>query len=201
MVNHCIVTNNPNSTSGVSLQGIMQKTVNILFYIHDQINGAIGVDSFMFILIIIVVVVEYYISLNKCLIWLLTYNCELKHNFTTKYIYYLLAGKTIDRWVIGGLVGRGGFGNVYLATCVEHGLIINGAVKFIKIEQNNDERLIQNEISSKIKQENVIKLLPHSTNISNMINDVPQAMLVFVYMKHGNLDQYLKSNNKFDTIM
>ena len=78
-----------------------------------------------------------------------------------QYIYYLLSAKIIDRWVIGGWVGRGGFGNVYLATRVEHGLIINRVVKFIKIAQNSDERLIQNEIeiSSRIKHENVIKFV------------------------------------------
>ena len=109
-----------------------------------------------------------------------------------------LSDRIIDKWVVGGLIASGGFGNVYQATHVENQ--ITAAVKFIPKKGDTDKqekrkmKMIRNEIASlsKAKHSNVIKLLDYYVDVTQ------PAMLVFEYMKNGDLQQYLTHSDRFE---
>ena len=76
------------------------------------------------------------------------------------------------------------------------------AIKFMKIKQTTmtntkHNQLIANEIEAlrKSQHKNVIKMLSFNPNLKQ------HAMLVFPYMKNGDLYQYLKCKNKFNLTM
>ena len=119
-------------------------------------------------------------------------------SLVTLYPNGKLSHQIIYNWNIGCLIGSGRFGDVYQATHVEHKT--KAAVKFISQTDVTDKRylrrkaMIRNEIAglSKTKHNNVIKLLGHNVNVEK------HAMLIFEYMKNGNLQQYLEYNDTFE---
>ena len=122
---------------------------------------------------------------------------------TRKDDHGAITGCEIDGWVIGRLIEKGGFGDVYQAKSTENGS--NTAMKFIARYTTADgtlnmrNRIILNEINAlkAINHQNIIKLLHvHEWELKGC----HFRTLVFVYMKNGNLYQYLRAHESFDLI-
>lgn len=101
---------------------------------------------------------------------------RMKHDQMVSTI--AMQGKTIDGWIIGNILGKGGFGTVYRARYAKPRVRQRiAAIKFISINNSNSKYidLIANEIKAlaKIDHSNVIKLLSFNANVDK------HAMLVF----------------------
>ena len=110
----------------------------------------------------------------------------------------VMTGQRINNWVIGGVIAKGGFGVVHVATHVERR--VKAAIKIIRINEktrDRDEQMTKREIDAltRANHDKIINLL----NVCN-VRQKQQSMkiLVFEYMKNGDLHQYLKYNKRFD---
>ena len=108
-----------------------------------------------------------------------------------------LSNQTIGDWFLKDVIGRGGFGLVY------HAVKTNdpqeeAAVKFIPIKTSliSTPRVVK-EIDALLKGKYgfIVKMLDYKLNIKN------QTMIVFEYLKNGDLYQYLKFKKKFHPVV
>ncbi|XP_073045308.1 cold-responsive protein kinase 1-like [Primulina eburnea] len=106
------------------------------------------------------------------------------------YFKYQTLKKATENFHQNNLLGRGGFGPVYLGKLEDGRLIAVKKLSADKSQQGESEFLAEVKMITSIQHKNLVRLL-------GCCSDGDQRLLVYEYMKNGSLDNIIYGKNEF----